>query len=126
MLRKTRALRVPYQSPNQLTIDGFETSFIKEMDRNNRWVRMSERIPWGELVAVYNRKMNADQGRPPLNGRIVLGAMIIKHLCNFSDRETIEHIKENIYMQYFLGYTGFSSKPPFDASLFVEIRLDWV
>jgi len=122
MSSKKRALRVPYQSPNQLTIDGFEASFIKELDKNNRWVKMSDRIPWDELVAVYNRKMDTDHGRPPLNGRVVLGAMIIKHLCNFSDRETIEHIRENVYMQYFLGYTGFSSKRPFDASLFVEIR----
>jgi len=122
MTSKTRAPRIPYQSPNQLSIAGFESSFIKELDQNNRWIKLSDRIPWDELVGVYNSKMDGGQGRPPLNGRIVLGAMIIKHICNFSDRETIEHIQENIYMQYFLGYTGFSSRPPFDASLFVEIR----
>ena len=29
---------------------------------------------------------------------------------------------ENIYMQYFLGYTSFTNEPPFDASLFVDFR----
>ncbi len=61
-------------------------------------------------------------GRPPLNPRIVIGALIIKHMCNLDDRETISQITENIYMQYFLGYSGFRNDPPFDPSLFVEIR----
>ena len=29
---------------------------------------------------------------------------------------------ENIYMQYFLGYSSFTNEPPFDASLFVDFR----
>ncbi|MDN5213278.1 transposase [Fulvivirgaceae bacterium BMA12] len=43
-------------------------------------------------------------GRPPLNPRVVIGALIIKHLCNLDDREIVAQITENIYMQYFLGY----------------------
>jgi hypothetical protein len=39
-----------------------------------------------------------------------------------SDRETIQQIRENVYMQYFLGYSSFSNASPFDASLFVELR----
>ena len=31
-------------------------------------------------------------------------------------------IEENIYLQYFIGYSSFSPDPPFDPSLFVEIR----
>lgn len=48
--------------------------------------------------------------------------MIIKHLNDYDDRETIQQIRENIYLQYFLGFNGFSSEAPFDASLFVDIR----
>ncbi|MDP3445857.1 MAG: transposase, partial [Ignavibacteria bacterium] len=48
--------------------------------------------------------------------------MIIKHLCNLDDRETVDSISENVYMQYFLGYSSFTSEAPFDASLFVEFR----
>ena len=43
-------------------------------------------------------------------------------MCNLDDRETISQITENMYMQYFLGYSGFCADPPFDPSLFVEIR----
>ena len=48
--------------------------------------------------------------------------MIIKHICNIDDRETVLQIAENMYMQYFLGFSSFSNKIPFDASLFVEFR----
>jgi transposase, IS5 family len=43
-------------------------------------------------------------------------------MCDLDDRETVEQISENIYMQYFLGYSSFSDTVPFDASLFVEFR----
>jgi IS5 family transposase len=43
-------------------------------------------------------------------------------MCNLDDRETVAQITENMYMQYFLGYSGFSPEPPFDPSLFVEFR----
>ena len=61
-------------------------------------------------------------GRAPLSPRIIIGSLIKKHLCNLDDRETVDQISENIYMQNFLGYSSFSAKAPFDASLFVDFR----
>ena len=29
---------------------------------------------------------------------------------------------QNVYMQYFIGYSGFSYQPVFDPSLFVDLR----
>jgi IS5 family transposase len=52
----------------------------------------------------------------------VFGAMMVKHMLNLSDEEKIQNIYENLYIQYFLGYDSFTSKAPFDSSLFVEIR----
>jgi IS5 family transposase len=31
-------------------------------------------------------------------------------------------VTENLYIQYFLGHDSFTLKPPFDSSLFVEMR----
>lgn len=121
MASKLRAFKSTYVSQNQLSIVGFETPFGKDLDPNNRWVRLSKNIPWDQLVSIYHQKTKTG-GRPPINGRVIIGAMIIKHFCDFSDRETIQHIRENIYMQYFLGYSTFSKEAPFDATLFVEIR----
>ncbi len=48
--------------------------------------------------------------------------MIIKHKLSVSDDETVEQIRENPYLQYFIGLKGFQSKAPFAPSLFVEMR----
>lgn len=120
---KRRAPKRPYVSQNQLVIEGFETPFSQSLDADNRWVRLAGKIPWDDLAGLYLKRFGPKStGRPQLNPRIVIGALIIKHICNLDDRETISQITENIYMQYFLGYSGFSSDPPFDPSLFVEIR----
>jgi len=43
-------------------------------------------------------------------------------MLNLDDRETIAQIRENMYMQYFLGFSSFCKDKPFDPSLFVDIR----
>lgn len=120
---KNRALQAEYVSPNQLSLAGFETPFQRELDPENRWVILAHLLPWDELSSVYLKHIpKQSTGRRALNPRIILGSIIIKHMCNLDDRETVEQISENIYMQYFLGYPSFTSRQPFDASLFVEIR----
>ncbi|QZE12882.1 transposase [Halosquirtibacter laminarini] len=66
--------------------------------------------------------MSRKRGAPSKDARLVLGSLIIKHMCNLSDQATIEMIQENIYMQYFVGLSSFSWDPIFDSSLFVTIR----
>ncbi len=111
-----------YVSPNQLTLCGFETPFEQHLTTENRWVKLSKLIPWDKIVGLYDSHFKSVEGRPPINGRIVLGAVIIKHLLNLSDRETILQIQENVFLQYFLGYSSFTNEAPFVPSLFVEIR----
>lgn len=111
-----------YVSPNQLTICGFETPFEQALTSENRWVRLSNLLPWDKLATQYDKLFKSSEGRRPLNGRIVIGAVIIKHMLNLSDRETILQIQENVFMQYFLGYSSFTNEAPFDPSLFVDIR----
>jgi hypothetical protein len=116
------AASVKYISPNQLTFDGFETPFEQKLTKENRWVRLSYLIPWDQIVGLYDKQFSSKEGRPPICGRFVIGAVIIKHMLNLTDRETILQIQENMFMQYFLGYSSFTNEPPFDASLFVDIR----
>jgi hypothetical protein len=121
--RKKRAPAPVYSSPNQLTLDCFQTPFDQKLIKDNRWVVLADLIPWDEVCGLYLKHVGiSDTGRPPLSPRLVIGSIIIKHLCNLDDRETVDQISENMYMQYFLGYTSFTPFPPFDASLFVEFR----
>jgi len=120
---KKRAPTPSYISPNQLTMDCFQTPFEQQLNPNNRWVVLSRLMPWDEVCNLYLKNVGVSStGRPPLSPRVIIGSLIIKHLCNLDDRETVDQISENIYMQYFLGYSSFSSEPPFDASLFVDFR----
>lgn len=119
---KKLAATPKYISPAQLTLAGFETPFDQKLRPNNRWIRLAHSIPWDDVVSIYDRQFTSTEGRPPLSGRIIIGALIIKHLESFTDRATIDHIAENMYMQYFLGYTSFSIEAPFTAPLFVAIR----
>ncbi len=112
-----------FVSQNQLVFEGFESPFEKKLNPENRWVVLAKLIPWDEICNIYLKAVpKSTTGRPGLNPRIVLGSIIIKHLCDIDDRETVSQISENIYMQHFLGYSSFSDEPPFDASLFVTFR----
>ena len=53
---------------------------------------------------------------------MALGALIIKEKLGISDRETVEQIRENPYLQYFIGMSAYSNKPPFDPSMLVHFR----
>lgn len=122
-MRKKRASTPSYVDPNQQILPGFETPFTQQLTRDNRWVRLADIIPWNRIVSIYERCHHVESGgRPPISGRLVIGAVIIKHLLNLTDRETIQQIRENMFMQYFLGYSSFTNEEPFAPSLFVAIR----
>ena len=53
---------------------------------------------------------------------MALGALIIKEKLGVSDRETVEQIRENPYLQYFIGQSTYSNEIPFDPSLLVHFR----
>jgi hypothetical protein len=120
---KKRADSPKYVSPKQLTIEGFETPFEQTLNPSNRWVVLANLIPWDEVCETYQKhKGYSPTGRHPISPRVMIGSIIIKHLCNLDDRETVAQISENIYMQYFLGYASFSNQEPFDASLLTVFR----
>lgn len=113
---------IRYTSQNQSALPGFDTPPEMVLDSNNRWVRLSDCIPWDDLAQSYHKTLSATSGRPCKDARIVIGAIIIKHKLAVSDEETVEQIRENPYLQYFIGLKGFQSKAPFAPSLLVEVR----
>ena len=83
---------------------------------------MAEMIPWEEFESTYARQFSEDMGAPAKGFRMALGALIIKEKLGVSDRETIDQIRENPYLQYFLGLHEYSDQAPFDASMLVHFR----
>jgi hypothetical protein len=83
---------------------------------------MANLIPWDEFEEEYAKNFASDIGAPALPFRMALGSLIIKEKLGISDRETVEQIKENPYLQYFISRTSYSREAPYDASLLVRFR----
>lgn len=92
------------------------------MNPDNRWVRLAERIPWDEFEVKYAKLFPSDTGNVAKPLRMALGALIVQTRFQYSDRELVEQIAENPYLQYFIGLPGFREEAPFDASTLVLFR----
>jgi transposase, IS5 family len=78
---------------------------------------------WSEFEEEYAKNFSEiGIGAPAKSFRIALGSLIIKERLGVSDRETVEQIRENPYLQYFLGIADYSDKAPFEASMLVHFR----
>ncbi|MBF0272241.1 MAG: transposase, partial [Magnetococcales bacterium] len=97
----------------QPSLPGFESPFERNLDPNNRWVKLAEVVPWEEFAAAYYSGMSADQGTPAKPARLMVGAVIIKHRQRWTDEETVLQIQENPYLQFFCGFSGFTLEQPF-------------
>lgn len=92
------------------------------MNLDNRWIKLADQIPWDEFEVNYARLFPSDTGNVAKPFRMALGALIIQTKFQYSDRELVEQIAENPYLQYFIGLPGYQEDAPFDASTLVLFR----
>jgi len=113
-----------YRKPpaNQLAFKEFDLPFGGKLNGQNRWVRLAELVPWEEVEAIYEKHFTQAAGAPAKSARVAFGALLIKERLGLSDEETVEQIRENPYLQYFLGFHAFCNEPPFDPSMLVHFR----
>jgi len=112
-----------YRRPTgQMVIEDFLLPFEGKLDANNRWVKLAKIIPWEQIENEYADLFPSNTGTVAKPLRMALGALIIKERCGFTDRETVEQITENPYLQYFIGLEKYQIEPPFDPSLMVHFR----
>lgn len=113
---------IRYKSNKQITIEEFKTPFEIKLDKDNRWAKLAGMIPWDDLADIYYQSLSKNMGPPAIDARIVIGALIVKHKLTLDDRETIETIRENPYIQFFLGLSEYTYEDIFDRSLFTTLR----
>lgn len=112
-----------YRRPTgQMVLEGFVLPFEGKLDANNRWVKLAKIIPWEQIESDYAELFPSNTGTVAKPLRMALGTLIIKERCGFTDRETVEQITENPYLQYFIGLEKYQIEPPFDPSLMVYFR----
>jgi len=99
---------------------GFDSLLSRHLPSNNRWIQLALQIPWDDIVGIYECKLNnSSTGASYINPRVANGALIVKHLFNASDRDSILAIQENTYTQYFLGFDSIVYDEPFNTNLFL-------
>jgi len=107
----------------QLEFENFNLPFDGHLRSDNRWVKLAKFIPWEEFEAAYSKTLESTRlGPPAMSVRVALGALIIKERLGTSDEETVEQIRENPYLQYFLGFKDYKDEQPFHPSMFVHFR----
>jgi len=107
----------------QLELENFILPFGGKLNPNNRWIQLARLIPWEEFEETYAENFSDDEwGAPAKPFRVALGALLIKEKQKITDRETVEQIRENPYLQYLIGKKAYSDEEPFDASLMVHFR----
>jgi transposase, IS5 family len=109
-------------TPSQLSFENFYLPFGGKLKGSNRWVELAKFMPWEELEETYAEQFSERMGAPAKPFRVALGALIIKEKLGTSDEETVEQIRENPYLQYFLGFSEYQDEAPFDASMLVHFR----
>lgn len=112
-----------YRKPSpQLTIDDFILPFSGKLNAENRWVQLANTIPWDEFEAEYAFMFPSDRGNVAKPVRMALGTLIIQTRCGLTDRETIQQITENPYLQWFIGLKEFQLTRPLTPAALVKFR----
>ncbi len=107
---------------DQLSVKVFFLPFGGQLLVDNRWLKLAELIPWDELEDDYAAKLCKGFGAPAEPFRMALGALIIKARLGLTDEELVEQIKENPYLQFFIGMEGHQYSATFDPSMMVYFR----
>ena len=58
------------------------------LSKSNRWVKLADKLPWEKIEKAYNKRLNnahVSAGNKP--ARMVIGALIVKHIENLSDEK---------------------------------------
>lgn len=112
-----------YRGKDRQTRDLFSEflPFDGKLDSENRWLKIKALIPWESLESRYQSYFS-DRGRPSLDGRLVIGILLLKHITGSSDDEIVTRVNENPYMQAFCWLERFATEPLLDSSSLSKIR----
>ncbi len=84
----------------QMTFVDFDSPFSLHLPANKRWVQPVTQFPCDDKAGIYERQLNiSTTGASKINPRVAIGALMVKHLLNASDRDSILAIQENIYIK---------------------------
>jgi len=92
------------------------------IDQNHELCLLSKKIDWDQVEKDFSEYYCADNGRPSIPIRKIVGLILLKRTYNLSDESVVERWKENPYWQYFCGEIYFQHREPFDPTELIKFR----
>lgn len=107
-------------------VDMSQSSFLDfsqpmglHMNPDNRWIKMADAISWDAFEKKYAKLFKVKIGNV---AKPLRTALSMQTKFQYFDRELVEPITENPYLQYFIGLPGYQEEPTFDPSTMVLLR----
>lgn len=88
----------------------FEVALESFIDMNHELVLLSKQIDWEAVESEFAEYYCADNGRPSVPIRKMVGMLLLKNIYNLSDEGVVARWMENPYMQYFTGEKVFQKR----------------
>jgi IS5 family transposase len=98
-----------------VTDDLFRHQLSNLLDQRHELLRLATLIDWSRFEREYGA-LYAEQGRPGLSTRLMVGLHLLKHVKALSDEQVCAQWIENPYFQAFCGETYFQHALPLDRS----------
>lgn len=112
--------------PRETEKSGAEDLFRERLenliDLRHRLVKLAEAFDWPVFEEAFGALYDADQGRPGVPIRLMVGLQYLKHAFDRSDEEVGLEWLENPYWQYFCGEEYFQHRLPIDPSQMTRFR----
>ncbi len=112
--------------PRETQRSGVEDLFRERLenliDLRHRLAKLAEAIDWAVFEDGFGDLYDADQGRPGVPIRLMVGLHYLKHAFDRSDEEVVLEWLENPYWQYFCGEEYFQHQLPIDPSQMTRFR----
>ena len=83
---------------------------------------LANKIDWNVFEEAFKGLYSANNGRPAMTIRRMVGLLILKHVRNVSDESIVEQWQENVYYQYFCGEQSIQTCAPSTPTEPVEFR----
>lgn len=110
------------KTPTAHQMSIFEVALESFIDMNHELVLLSKQIDWSAVESEFAEYYCADNGRPSVPVRKMVGMMLLKNIYNLSDEGVVARWLENPYMQYFTGEKVFQKRPPMNPADLTKFR----
>ena len=90
---------------------------LSGLSKSNRWVKLADRLPWAKIEKEYNKRLrNSHCGAGNKPARMVVGALIVKHVENLSNDRHAEEKRRAICERNEIEATFGTSKRVYRAN----------